>query len=121
VLVPGMIWQPAPRFVEAAAALTIAYLAVETLLLPRAGQRWLIVGVLGLIHGLYFALFLSGSEYSAAYVLTGVALAEVALIGLFALAFSRIARVLEAMRPVRLASAALLAVGLGWFFLRLRG
>ncbi|HLH17365.1 MAG TPA: hypothetical protein VKX45_09105 [Bryobacteraceae bacterium] len=31
-------WQPAPRFVEAAAALTLAYLAVELLLLPRAGS-----------------------------------------------------------------------------------
>jgi len=121
VLVPGMLWQPAPRFVEAAAALTIAYLAVETLLLPLAGQRWLVVGVLGLIHGLYFALFLSGSEYSAGYVLTGVAVAEVTLIALLALVFSRLAGMLEALRPVKLASAALLAVGLGWFFLRLRG
>ena len=31
-------WQPAPRFVEAAAALTVAYLAVEILLLPQ-GRR----------------------------------------------------------------------------------
>jgi hypothetical protein len=32
---PHVAWQPAPRFVEAAAALTVAYLAVEILLLPR--------------------------------------------------------------------------------------
>ncbi|MGH9672227.1 MAG: hypothetical protein ACRD44_03520, partial [Bryobacteraceae bacterium] len=37
VAVPLSGWRPAPRFIEAAAALTIAYLAVEILLLPKAG------------------------------------------------------------------------------------
>jgi hypothetical protein len=36
---PNTGWQPAARFVEAAAALTVAYLAVEILLLPGAGAR----------------------------------------------------------------------------------
>jgi HupE / UreJ protein len=49
-------WQPAPRFVEAATALAVAYLAVEILLLPEAGARWLVAGVLGALHGLYFRL-----------------------------------------------------------------
>ncbi|MBM3812916.1 MAG: hypothetical protein FJW20_14930 [Acidimicrobiia bacterium] len=121
LIVPGMLWQPAPAFVEAAAALTIAYLAVEVLLLPKAGQRWLVVAVLGLIHGLYFALFLAGAEYNPGWVLSGVAVAEVALISLFALVFSRIGAALAFIQPARIASAALLVIGLGWFFLRLKG
>ena len=51
-VMPRFNWQPAPRFVEAAAALTVAYLAVEILFLPKAGARWAIAGVLGIFHGL---------------------------------------------------------------------
>ena len=47
LLVPHTGWSPPSRFVEAAAALTLAYLAVEILLLPRAGGRWAIAGLLG--------------------------------------------------------------------------
>ncbi|MBK5291363.1 MAG: HupE/UreJ family protein [Acidobacteriia bacterium] len=121
LFVPGLAWQPAPRFVESAAALTIAYLAVETLLLPEAGQRWLVVVVLGLLHGLYFALFLTGSEYHAGYVLSGVVAAELILIAVLAWVWTWLARALHSLRPVRAASAALLVTGLGWFFLRLKG
>ena len=76
VLVPAINWNPAPRFVEAAAALTIAYLAVEVLLLPKAGQRWLVVGVLGVFHGLYLSLFLRETRFSMFYVLPGAAAAD---------------------------------------------
>ena len=61
-----------PRFIEAAAALTIAYLAFEIILLPQSSMRWLVVGVLGLFHGAYFAAFLSESGYHVATFLTGV-------------------------------------------------
>ena len=47
VIVPQLSWQPAPRFVEAAMALAVAYLSVEVLLLPGAGARWAVAGVLG--------------------------------------------------------------------------
>jgi len=113
-------WEPAPRFVEAATALTIAYMAVEILALPQAGKRWLIAGVLGVFHGLYFALFLRTAEYSAVYVLTGATIAEALLIGLFAFGFSRIGRVAAGLRPVQVSAGVLLAIGMFWFFLRLR-
>lgn len=45
------------RFLEAAAALSITYLAVEKLLVPQAGQRWLVVATLGIFHGLLFRFF----------------------------------------------------------------
>ena len=117
---PHTGWQPAPRFVEAAAALAVAYLAVEVLLLPEAGWRWLIAAVLGLFHGMYFHLFLQETSYRAGYVLAGAALAELIVIGLLWLGFSRFSRMARVLRPVQVSAAALLAFGMVWFFLRLR-
>jgi hypothetical protein len=113
-------WEPAPRFVEAATALTIAYMAVEILALPEAGKRWLIAGALGVFHGLYFALFLRTTEYNPIYVLTGATIAEALLIGFFAFGFSRVGRLAAGLRPVQVSAGVLLAIGMFWFFLRLR-
>jgi hypothetical protein len=120
ILLPFTGWQPPPRFVDAAAALTIAYLAVEILLLPNAGQRWLVVGVLGIFHGLYVGLFVSSSNYSPLYVLTGVVLAEAVLVALLALVLSKVGRALVAMKPVPVSAGFLFVVGMAWFFLRLK-
>jgi hypothetical protein len=120
LVVPHTGWQPAARFVEAAAALTVAYLAVEILLLPEAGWRWLIVGVLGVFHGLYLLLFLQTAEYRPGWVLGGAFLAEALAIALLALLFSRIGRAARALRPVQVSASMLLLVGMVWFFLRLR-
>lgn len=108
-------WRPPPRFLESAAALTIAYLAVEILFLPEAGLRWLIAGCLGIFHGLYFALFLRDSNYQARWVLGGAALTEavfIAVTGAFMLWAVR-------GRYRRIPASVLLAVGMGWFLLRL--
>ena len=113
-------WQPAPRFVEAAAALAMAYLAVEILLLPEAGARWLVAGVLGAFHGLYFRLFVQTTGYAPALVLLGAALAEAAAIAVLALVLSRLGRLAKAFRPVQVAASALLVFGMVWFLLRLR-
>jgi len=114
LVTPHTAWQPAPRFVEAAAALTIAYLAAEMVLLPQAGSRWLVAGLLGAFHGLYFHLFLQTAGYHAGYVLAGAAVAEITAIGIMALLFSRAGRLARAVPP------ALLIFGLVWFALRLR-
>jgi hypothetical protein len=116
LVAPRALWQPAPRFVEAAAALTVAYLAVEILLLPQAGARWAIAGVLGAFHGLYFRLFLQTTGYHAGYVLAGAAMAELPVIAVLALVFSRLPRVVQ-----KVAACGLLGFGLVWFGLRLRG
>jgi hypothetical protein len=117
---PHIAWQPAPRFVEAAAALAVAYLAVEVLMLPKAGSRWIIAGVLGVLHGFYFHLFLVTSEYHAVCVLAGAFAAELALLIAFAFVFARVARWAAALRPVPVAASALLVFGMVWFILRLR-
>jgi hypothetical protein len=115
-----VLWQPAPRFVEAATALAVAYLAVEILLLPQAGARWLVAGVLGALHGLYFHLFVQTTGYSPALVLLGAGLAEASAVAVLALLLSRVGRLAKAFRPVQVAASALLVFGMVWFLLRLR-
>jgi hypothetical protein len=115
-IVPHTAWQPAPRFVEAASALTVAYLAIEVLLLPQAGARWLIAGVLGAFHGLYFCLFIQNTGYRPEYVLAGAALAQLALLAILALLLLRAGALIH-----RAGEAALLLCGIFWFVLRLKG
>ncbi|HYM11280.1 MAG TPA: HupE/UreJ family protein [Bryobacterales bacterium] len=113
-------WSPAPRFVEAAAALTIAYLAVEILLLPEAGYRWAVAAALGVFHGFYFGLFLRESQMHPLPVLAGVVVTELLLLALFAWLLARLARAAQRLQPVRAGAGVLLVVGMAWFFLRLR-
>jgi hypothetical protein len=120
-IAPHLRVQLSPRFIEAAAALTIAYLAFEIVLLPQSGLRWLVVAVLGLFHGAYFAAFLTESGYHAATFLAGVIVCELLLIGLFGFVIGRLARVSLLRRAVPVAASVLLAVGVAWFLLRLRG
>jgi len=107
-----------PRFIEAAAALTIAYLAFEIILLPNSGLRWLVVGVLGLFHGAYFSIFLAESGYHAITFLAGVAAAEVLLIVVFAVALRQLSRLRWMKRFVPVSATLLLTVGLVWFLVR---
>jgi len=120
VLAPRIPWPLSPRFIEAAAALTIAYLAFEIVLLPESRYRWLVVGVLGLFHGAYFSMFLAQSGYRAPAFLSGVALAELLLIALFSLALAALARFAATRRAVPVAASLLLVTGVVWFFIRLR-
>jgi hypothetical protein len=117
---PRITLSLSPRFIEAAAALTIAYLAFEIILLPQSGMRWLVVAVLGLFHGAYFAAFLAESGYHIATFLTGVVICELLLIALFAFIVERVVRLSFLRRAVPVAASLLLAVGLAWFLLRLR-
>jgi hypothetical protein len=112
---PHFASQPPPRFVEAATALALAYLAVEILFLPQARARWLIAAVLGALYGLYFHVFLQTTAYSPALVLSGAALAELAAFAILSLLTSRLPR-----RAGQFAAAALLCTGLAWFFLQMR-
>jgi hypothetical protein len=109
-----------PRFIEAAAALTIAYLAFEIILLPDSSSRWVVVAVLGLFHGAYFAAFLGESGYHLTTFLTGVILCELILIALFGLVLDRLTRLSFLRRAVPVAASLLLAVGVAWFLLRLK-
>jgi hypothetical protein len=120
IIAPQITFPLSPRFIEAAAALTIAYLAFEIILLPNSGMRWLVVGFLGLFHGAYFSIFLAESGYHAATFLCGVATAELVLLVVLAFALDRLIRFARFRRVVPAMAGLLLAVGVVWFLWRLR-
>jgi hypothetical protein len=95
------------RFLEAVLALTVAYLAVEVLLLPEGRFRWLVVAVLGLCHGISYASF------PPAY-LSGGSVVQAVLLVVLAAGAVRMPRLWR--RP---AAAAVLAGAVGWFAVRL--
>lgn len=119
-IAPSLRVSFSPRFIEAAAALTIAYLAFEIVLLPQSGMRWLVVAVLGLFHGMYFAAFLNESGYHVVPFLSGVIVCELFVIALFGFVLNRIVRLSFLRGAVPVAASVLLAIGVAWFFLRLR-
>lgn len=109
--------QVSPRFVEAATALTVAYLAFEILMLPSAGQRWLVVGVLGLLHGMYFDMLLSAGDYNRISFIAGAFLAEIAIVAALG-GLAKIAALVPAMRTIM--AGLLLMTGISWFLVRLK-
>jgi hypothetical protein len=96
-----------PKFLEAAAALSTAYLAVEKLLVPQAGQRWLVVAILGVFHGLLFRFFNPESQIGFA---TGLLAANLLWLGPAALA---------RFLPVKPVAILLALLGTLWFVYRL--
>jgi len=120
VVINAKAWEPPPRFVEAAAALTVAYLAVEILVLPQAGYRWMVAAGMGVFHGFYFGSFLRQTQMDALFVLTGVALGEGLLLLVFAALLSQLNKVAAALRPVQVGSGLLFLIGISWFILRMR-
>ena len=44
-----------PPFVEAAIAASIFYMAIENIIGADLGQRWIVTGLFGLVHGFGFA------------------------------------------------------------------
>ncbi|MCE5310625.1 MAG: HupE/UreJ family protein [Acidobacteriales bacterium] len=119
VVAPRLGVQLSPRFVEAAAALTVAYLAAEILLLPEAHKRWLIVGVLGVFHGLSLEMFIRASGYRSPFVLSGVIVAELTIIAALALLLGQVRRATSSPLVVRVPAALCALVGAVWFGLRL--
>ncbi|MBS1877825.1 MAG: HupE/UreJ family protein [Acidobacteria bacterium] len=106
-----------PKFIEAATALTIAYLAVEILFLPAAGQRWLVVGVLGLLHGAYFDLLLEAGDYGRTAFTGGAFAAELAMTAALGFTAGAAKMVLGPRGGLagRICTALLLAASLIWF------
>lgn len=120
-LLAGVLhWQPPVRFVEAAMALSIAYLSVEIIFLPEAGMRWLIAGILGGFHGLSLYLVLAGSGFRPAYVLGGAAISELSVIAVLGFGVWMLQRRWTITRLVQSSAALLLVFGMTWFFVRLR-
>lgn len=108
-------WIPPTRFLEAAAALTVAYLASEILFLPDAKHRWVVCGSMGCFHGLFLAAFLAATGMKAPYFLSGAISTE----GLIVTAAGALRLRFAGRRVEQLAAILLLVGGLAWFGLRL--
>jgi hypothetical protein len=106
-------WQPPLRFAEAAAALALAYLALEILAFPKSGGRWLLALLFGGFQGMFFALFVAESDYGAGWVLAGACFAALAVAGLCSL--PKLGMTLRAI-----GAGALMLTGIVWFCIRLR-
>jgi hypothetical protein len=105
---------PSPKFVEAAAALAVAYLAVEIVFLPDARHRWAVVGLLGILQGLAYTALVDASHFSPGWVLTGALLVELLVLGAAGLIWNRLP-----VRPARPIGWVMLAIGVAWFGWRL--
>lgn len=124
----------ASGFIEALIALSIAYVAAETLLTPDQGRtRWPEAFVFGLVHGLGFAGFLSAAllgERSKLIPLAafnvGVELGQLAIVVVLGLVLVRLPRRATEGEPFiaprylrRHGSAVIAVLGLYWFAQRL--
>ncbi len=103
---PRIPWPLAPRFLEAAMALTVAYLAVEILMAADVKNLAWIVGALGVFHGLSLAGFPPVFSVGAGML----------QISAFALAAAGARRISLLWR--RRIACGLMAAGLGVFALR---
>ena len=112
-------WQPPPRFVEAAAALTVAYLAVEVLVLAEAGYRWFVAAGMGVFHGFYFGSFLQQVEMDYLYVLSGVTFGDALVLLVFAFLLARLKAGAPGLRPVQVGAVLLFIIGIVWFITRM--
>jgi hypothetical protein len=121
------IWAPPERLVEPLIALSIAYVAVETLRMADAEKRWKSTFLFGLIHGFGFAGALMEANVSREILPialfsfnVGVELGQIALLAI-ALPLVLYMRKVEWFRrfAVPALSVLIVAAGLGWFVERI--
>ena len=126
------VLDPPSRLVEMAIALSIAYVAIENMVLRKPAARWVEAFLFGLVHGLGFAGFLGESLIYEPLKTTalvgfncGVELGQLSVVGVLALLvgtlpgdrnFEGDPRAWFAPRWLRLAASSLVALlGLAWF------
>ena len=103
-----------PRFLELGAALAVAYLAVEVLFLPQAGNRWLVAGGVGIFPGLALGSLVQQTDLDPAGVWIGAILVELLLIAIAGLAWLR----WGAGKLERPGAWTLLSASVAWFAYR---
>lgn len=118
---------PAAWTIEAAIALSIAYIGFENLFVKDIRHRWKIAFAFGLIHGFGFANVLREMDLSRAQLATslfsfnlGVEIGQVCIVALMFPVIQYVGRTRYQLALTRVASAVILAVGLVWFYQRIR-
>jgi HupE / UreJ protein/Domain of unknown function (DUF6702) len=119
--------EPAAWTVEAAIALTIAYVGLENLIASDVRHRWKITFLFGLIHGFGFANVLRTMELSQRALAVslfsfnlGVEMGQVAIVGLMLPFLMFLERTQYRKLVTQVASSVIVALGLFWFYQRVR-
>ncbi|MAN24183.1 MAG: hypothetical protein CME10_07950 [Gemmatimonadetes bacterium] len=114
------------KWIEAAIALSIAYVAVENLFLKQLTHRWLLTFGFGLIHGFGFANVLrelglpaKGLAVSLFSFNVGVELGQVAIVGIVFPVIVWLSHQVYQRRVVDGLSLFILLFGLGWLIERI--
>jgi len=111
-----------PRFVDSAVALSVAYIALENLLLKEVANRWLIAGLFGLIFG--FSLSTNIQEWGLPKKgliasLISFSLGSILAVGvctaLFFVLLHYLNRFQWQKKATTLASVVLVGIGFFWF------
>jgi hydrogenase/urease accessory protein HupE len=130
LIAAGLGWVRLPaRVVEPAIALSIAYVAVENLVVPQPRRRWLLTFAFGLVHGFGFASVLheiglppSGVVPSLVSFNVGVELGQLCFVVAVApIVLWLVPRLGQSARLRTVGSIALLALSTLWFFERVSG
>jgi hydrogenase/urease accessory protein HupE len=130
LIAAGLGWVRLPsRIVEPAIALSIAYVAVENLVVREPRYRWLLTFSFGLVHGFGFASVLaeiglppSGVVPSLVSFNVGVELGQLCVVLLVApILLWLVPRYQQAARVRTLGSVVLLLLSTLWFFERVMG
>jgi hypothetical protein len=130
LIAAGLGWVRLPsRFVESAIALSIAYVALENLLVDEPKHRWLLTFCFGLVHGFGFASVLaaiglppSGVVPSLVSFNVGVELGQLTVVCAVApILLWLVPRYHQSARVRQLGSIALLVMSSYWFAERVLG
>ena len=117
--------QPPPRLIEAAIALSIAYVGIENLLVSDVRGRWRLTFVFGLVHGFGFANVLREMELPRAALASslftfnaGVELGQVGVLLVVWPALRAVQHSAYAVPITRAVSVVVIAFALVWFVQR---
>src|SRR5204862_5750485 len=118
--------QPAPWTIEAAIALSIAYIGLENLFVRSPRYRWKITFLFGLVHGFGFAAILrdmhlprAGLAASLFGFNAGVELGQLTIVSVMYPVIAALSRTPHRVLVTRVASSIIAAVGLVWFYQRI--
>lgn len=119
---PDALWFP--PLVETLIALSIVYMALENIVLPRPWRRWLITFAFGLVHGFGFSFALRETlQFAGSHLVTsllsfnlGVELGQLLVLAVLLPALHGVFRLVAAERVVTVVLSALVA-HTGWHWM----
>jgi hydrogenase/urease accessory protein HupE len=119
------LFEPTPWTIEAAIALSVAYVGLENLFIKDTRHRWVLTFAFGLVHGFGFANLLREIHLEPKTLAlslfsfnTGVEIGQVAIVALIWPALRLLTHRPYHRLAVRITSMSIAAIGLVWFYQR---